>query len=75
MEESSFMARSFTFTFTEDEAEILVDALDTDIEGYEDSVKDARANGNRADVATFSEAAARIKVVRDRIRAELGDEE
>lgn len=75
MEESSFMARSFTFTFTEDEAEILVDALDTDMEGYEDSVKDARANGNRADVATFSEAAARIKVVRDRIRAELGDEE
>jgi hypothetical protein len=69
------MAKSFTFTFTEDEAEILVDALDTDMEGYEDSVKDARANGNRADVATFSEAAARIKVVRDRIRAELGTED
>lgn len=75
MEESSFMARSLTFTFTEDEAEILVDALDNDMEGYEDSVKDARANGNRTDVATFSEAAARIKAVRDRIRAELGDEE
>jgi len=67
--------KSFTFTFTADEAEILVDALDADMEGYEDSVKDARANGNRTDVATFSEAAARIKAVRDRIKAEIGDED
>lgn len=62
------MTKSITLTFTEDEAEILVDALDTDFEGYEDSAKDARANGNRADVATFSEAAARIRAVRDRVR-------
>ncbi len=67
--------KSFTFTFTQDEAEILVDALDADMEGYEDSVKDARANGNRADVATFTEAAARIKAVRDRIQAAIGDED
>ena len=40
------MSETFTFKFTEDEAEILVDALDTDMEGYEDSIKDARANGN-----------------------------
>lgn len=62
------MNKSISLTFTEDEAEILIDALDTDLEGYEDSAKDARANGNRADVATFTEAANRIKVVRDRIR-------
>lgn len=62
------MTKKITLTFTEDEAEILCDALDTDLEGYEDSAKDARANGNRADVATFSEAAARIKAVRDRVR-------
>jgi hypothetical protein len=62
------MTKSITLSFTEDEAEILVDALDTDLEGYEDSAKDARANGNRADVATFSEAATRIKAVRDRVR-------
>ncbi|MGK2910195.1 MAG: hypothetical protein ACSLE1_10435 [Sphingobium sp.] len=62
---------NLTLTFTEDEAEILVDALETDLEGYEDSVKDARANGNRADVITFSEAANRIKVVRDRIRTAI----
>ena len=69
------MSKSFDFTFTQDEAEILVDALDADMEGYEDSVKDARANGNRADVQTFSEAAARIKSVRDRIATAIGFDE
>lgn len=69
------MSKSFDFTFTEDEAEILLDALDADIEGYEDSVRDARANGNRGDVATFTEAAARIKAVRDRIRTAVGSED
>jgi hypothetical protein len=63
------MAKSITLKLTEDEAEILVDALDSDLEGYVDAAKDARANGNRADVATFTEAAARITAVRDRIRA------
>jgi len=62
------MDKKISLTFTEDEAEIIVDALDTDLEGYEDSAKDARANGNRADVQTFSEAATRIKAVRDRVR-------
>ena len=68
------MAKTFTFSFTEDEAEILCDALDTDLEGYEGAVKDARANGNKADVTTFSEAAERIKAVRDGIRAKLDAE-
>jgi len=71
----SAMNEKLNFTFTEDEAEILVDALDADIEGYEDSIKDARANGNRSDVVTFSEAAERIKAVRDKIKAKLGDED
>ena len=69
------MMTNYTFTFTEDEAEILVDALDADMEGYEDSVRDARANGNRGDAQTFGYAAARIKAVRDKIRAVLGDDE
>lgn len=68
------MNEKLNFTFTEDEAEIIVDALDADMEGYEDSIKDARANGNRSDVATFSEAVERIKAVRDKIKARLGDE-
>ena len=63
------MAKSITLKLTEDEAEIIVDALDSDLEGYNDAAKDARANGNRADVATFTEAAARITAVRDRVRA------
>lgn len=69
------MGKNFDFTFTEDEAEILIDALDADMEGYEDSVRDARANGNRGDVATFTDAAARIKAVRDKIRATIGGED
>ncbi len=69
------MSKSFKLSFTEDEAEILIDALDADMEGYEDSIKDARANGNRGDVATFTEAATRIKAVRDKIRAAVGGED
>lgn len=68
------MSESFTLSFTQDEAEILIDALEADAEGYEESVKDAKANGNRADVVTFSEAAARIHAVRDKIRTVIGDE-
>jgi hypothetical protein len=60
--------KPIALTFTEDEAEIIGDALETDLEGYEEYAKDARANGNRADVATFAEAATRIKAVRDRLR-------
>ena len=67
------MAKSITLKLSEDEAEIIVDALDADLEGYTDATKDARANGNRADVATFAEAAARITAVRDRLRALLDD--
>lgn len=64
--------KSLAFTFTEDEAEIVADALEADMEGYEDSIRDARANGNRTDVETFTEAAARIRAVLDKVRAKLG---
>lgn len=62
------MSKSISLTITQDEAEILVDALEADLEGYQDSVKDARANGNRADVQTFTEAASRIKALMEKIR-------
>lgn len=62
------MPKTITLNLTPDEAEILVDALDTDLEGYVDAAKDARANGKRQDVATFTEAADRITAVRDKIR-------
>ncbi|OYW88333.1 MAG: hypothetical protein B7Z20_02810 [Sphingobium sp. 32-64-5] len=69
------MSKGYSFTFTADEAEILIDALDADLEGYEESVRDARGNGNRGDVATFTEAADRIRAVRAKIRAVVGDDE
>jgi hypothetical protein len=55
-------------TLTEDEAEILLDALEADMEGYLESAKEARGNNNRADVKTFSEAAERIGALIERIR-------
>ena len=69
------MNDSYSFTFSADEAEILIDALEADLEGYEESIRDARANGSRTDVATFSEAAERIKAVRDKIRAIVGSDD
>lgn len=55
-------------TLTEDEAEIILDALEADMEGYVESAKEARGNANRADVKTFSEAAERIQTLIARIR-------
>lgn len=62
------MAKSIKLTLTEDEAEILVDALEADMEGYIESAKEARGNANRADVKTFSEAAERIQGLLTKIR-------
>ncbi|KUR80948.1 hypothetical protein [Novosphingobium sp. FSW06-99] len=55
-------------TLTEDEAEILLDALEADMEGYLESAKEARGNNNRADVKTFGEAAERIQALINKIR-------
>jgi hypothetical protein len=55
-------------TLTEDETEILLDALEADMEGYLESAKEARGNNNRADVKTFGEAAERIKALIAKIR-------
>jgi hypothetical protein len=60
-------------TLTEDEAEMLVDALDVDLEGYVEAAKEARGNNNRADVATFTEAAERITALKAKIQALLGE--
>ncbi|EGD57739.1 hypothetical protein Y88_3065 [Novosphingobium nitrogenifigens DSM 19370] len=65
------MAKSIKLTLTEDEAEILVDALEADMEGYLESAKEARGNGNRADVETFSEAAERIGALLKKIQTLL----
>jgi hypothetical protein len=67
------MANTIKLAFTEDEAEILLDALDADLEGYRESAKEARGNNRRAEVETFTEAADRIQAVRDRIQAAIGE--
>ncbi|TMJ16637.1 MAG: hypothetical protein E6G94_03620 [Alphaproteobacteria bacterium] len=67
------MMATIQLKLTEDEAEILIDALETDLEGYIDAAADARANGKRADVATFTEAADRIRAVREKIRKLVPD--
>ena len=63
------MAKTIKLTLSEDEAEMLVDALEADMEGYLESAKEARGNNNREDVKTFGEAAERIQALANKIRA------
>ena len=63
------MAKTIKLTLSEDEAEMLVDALEADMEGYLESAKEARGNNNREDVKTFGEAAERIPALANKIRA------
>lgn len=63
------MAATLTLKLTSDEAEILVDALEADLEGYLESAKEARGNNRRAEVQTFTEAAERIQALLSRVQA------
>jgi hypothetical protein len=63
------VTQPLTLTLTEDEAEMILDALEADMEGYVESAKEARGNNNRADVKTFTEAAERIGALLTRVRA------
>lgn len=65
------VTKAIKLSLTEDEAEMIVDALEADMEGYLESAKEARGNGNREDVKTFSEAAERIGGLMAKIRALL----
>jgi hypothetical protein len=62
------MTKAIALKLTQDEAEILVDALEADLEGYLESAKEARGNNNREDVKTFTEAAERIGALMMRIK-------
>ncbi|MFN5244151.1 MAG: hypothetical protein ACK5B7_06910 [Novosphingobium sp.] len=57
------MSKTLTVKLTSDEIEMLVDALEVDLEGYVDAAKEARANNTRDDVNTFTEAATRIQAL------------
>ena len=63
------MAKTIKLSVSEDELEMLVDALEVDLEGYLESAKEARGNNNREDVKTFTEAAERIQALAEKLRA------
>ena len=62
------MSKTTTVKLTDDEIEMLVDALEVDLEGYVDAAKEARANNKRDDVNTFTEAATRIQVLKAKLQ-------
>jgi hypothetical protein len=57
------VADTIPVKLTTDEIEMIVDALEVDLEGYVEAAKEARGNNNREDVATFTEAATRIQTL------------
>lgn len=63
------MADNINLTLNEDEAEMIVDALEADMEGYIEASKEARDSGNKEDADTFSEAAERIQQLLTRIQS------
>ncbi|KQM19377.1 hypothetical protein [Novosphingobium sp. Leaf2] len=62
------MSDTINVPLTSDEIEMLVDALEVDLEGYLESAKEARGNNNREDVKTFTEAATRIQTLMGRLQ-------
>lgn len=62
------MADTINVALTSDELEMLVDALESDMEGYVEAAKEARMNNNREDIVTFTEAATRIQVLLSRLQ-------
>lgn len=62
------MNDTIQLSLTADEVEILVDALEADMEGYVEAAKEARGNGNRADLQMFTEAATRIQTLLSKLQ-------
>jgi hypothetical protein len=62
------MAATITLSLTQDEAEIIADALEVDMENYVEAAKEARGNNQRDDVKTFTEAAERIGALLTKVR-------
>ena len=62
------MTKPIKLSLTSDEIEILVDALEADMEGYVEAAKEARGNNRRDEVATFTEAAQRIQALMTKLQ-------
>lgn len=67
------MSKTHKIALTEDEIEILVDALEADMEGYVEAAKEARGNTRREEVKTFTEAAERIQAMLTKLQALIED--
>jgi hypothetical protein len=62
------MADTVSINLTQDELEMLVDALEVDLEGYAEAAKEARMSNNREDIVTFSEAAVRVQTLMSKLQ-------
>ncbi len=67
------MSDTTAVKLSQDEIEMIVDALEADMEGYVEAAKEARGNLRREEVATYTEAANRIKALMERLQALLED--
>ncbi|MEJ2408739.1 MAG: hypothetical protein P8Y48_05200 [Novosphingobium sp.] len=67
------MSKTIPLSLTSDEIEMLVDALEADMEGYVEAAKEARGNNNRQDVQTFTEAATRIQTLLSKLQDFVGE--
>ena len=63
------MSKTIDLKLTEEEVEMLIDALEVDQEGYIEAAKEARGNNNREDVKTFTEAGERVSALMEKLRA------
>ena len=63
------MSKTIALKLSEEEVEMLVDALEVDLDGYLEAAKEARGNNNRDDVKTFTEAGERIGALMGKLRA------
>jgi len=71
--EEDAVADTTTIKLTSDELEMLVDALEADMEGYLESAREARGANNRDDHVTFTEAATRIQALLARLQDLIED--
>ena len=62
------MSKTIDLKLTEEEVEMLIDALEVDQDGYVEAAKEARGNNNREDVATFTEAGERVAALMAKLR-------
>ena len=73
LNERTTMAETVTLKLTNDELEMIVDALEVDLEGYAEAAKEARMSNNREDIVTFTEAATRVQVLKDKLQELIED--